>query len=98
MRPLGQQQRRRQQQAAPAKASKPDPWLSGTAPASTTALAMFQDPDRPPDKLSFGCQNLDAAFGGGVRVQGITEVYTEKNPPPPPPLGLCLLQTPSNDD
>ncbi|CAN0458119.1 unnamed protein product, partial [Hapterophycus canaliculatus] len=49
-------------------------WLCGTAPASTTALAMSQDPHRCPDRLSFGCPNLDAAFGGGVPVQGITEV------------------------
>lgn len=78
----GQQQRRQQnQQKAPAKASKPDPWLSGTAPATTTALAMSQNPDRSPDRLSFGCPNLDAAFGGGVCVQGITEVYGLPFPP-----------------
>lgn len=32
------------------------------------------------DKLSFGCPNLDAAFGGGVRVQGITEASHSHGP------------------
>ncbi|CAN0042458.1 unnamed protein product [Scytosiphon promiscuus] len=38
---------------------------------------MSQNPDRSPDRLSFGCPNMDAAFGGGVCVQGITEIAGE---------------------
>lgn len=65
-------QRQHHPQRAGGRGGKPDPWLVGTAPACTTALAMSRDEARL-DKLSFGCPNLDAAFDGGVRVQGITE-------------------------
>eukprot|EP00904_Undaria_pinnatifida_P013906 jgi/Undpi1/9646/HiC_scaffold_27.g12102.m1 len=66
-------QRQRTGQGRP---TKPDPWLAGTAPACTTALAMSRDKTRP-GKLSFGCPNLDAAFHGGVSVHGITEIAGE---------------------
>ncbi|CAM9170805.1 unnamed protein product, partial [Discosporangium mesarthrocarpum] len=54
----------------------PDPWLAGKAPVSTTALAISKDPSRV-SRLSFGCPHLDDAFGGGVPVQGITEIAGE---------------------
>ena len=60
------------QRTGQGKPTKPDPWLAGTAPACTTALAMSRDKTRL-GRLSFGCPNLDAAFHGGVPVQGITE-------------------------
>ncbi|CAB1118285.1 unnamed protein product [Ectocarpus sp. CCAP 1310/34] len=69
--PHGQQQHR-----LSGKSNKPDPWLAGTAPECTTALAMLKNAARL-DRLSFGCPSLDAAFEGGVRVQGITEIAGE---------------------
>lgn len=50
-----------------------DPWLEGTAPPWTNALAMSRNSTRL-SKLSFGCRHLDGAFEGGIPVQGITEV------------------------
>eukprot|EP00903_Cladosiphon_okamuranus_P014531 g13478.t1 len=77
------QQRLHQPRAAGGKAAgpgpgeaKPDPWLAGTAPSCTTALAMSRDKGRLAT-LSFGCPNLDEAFQGGVRIQGITEIAGE---------------------
>ncbi|CAM9619866.1 unnamed protein product [Ascophyllum nodosum] len=58
------------------KSSEPDPWLAGTAPPCKTALEMSRDSARL-DRLSFGCAALDAAFDGGVPVQGITEIAGE---------------------
>eukprot|EP00752_Nemacystus_decipiens_P003395 g3141.t1 len=71
-----QQQRPHHPRGAGGKGGKPDPWLAGTAPPPTTALAMSTDEARR-DKLSFGCPHLDGAFEGGVRVQGITEIAGE---------------------
>ena len=46
---------------------------AGSAPFSVTAQALHDD-IRHTRKLSLGCEVLDRVMGGGIDVQGITEV------------------------